>query len=109
MLGCVLKFGRECRCWKKAIAVEFGWASEHVTRTGKLSFDDKISFPSSASAWKLLWIVKCLFFRVNISFSCMSEKTKVARNQLSFLSTTCTPDWVKEDQVGVLMSLRFCR
>jgi len=45
MLDCFLKFGRECRCWKKAIAAEFGWDSEHITRTGKLSFDDKDILP----------------------------------------------------------------
>ena len=40
-----LKFGRECRCWKKAIAAESDWNSEHVARTGKLSFDDKDILP----------------------------------------------------------------
>ena len=45
MLDCSLKFGREYHCWKKAIAAEFDWHSEHVTRTGKLSFDDKDILP----------------------------------------------------------------
>jgi hypothetical protein len=45
MLDCSLKFGRECCCWKKAIAAESDWNSEHVARTGKLSFDDKDILP----------------------------------------------------------------
>jgi hypothetical protein len=45
MLDCSLKLRRECRYWKKAIAAESDWNSEHVTGTGKLSFDDKDILP----------------------------------------------------------------